>query len=67
MSAADSIRAAREKMESAILLATVQAVAEFRNATGTTSSDIHITMNRRMRLGVAVDDVVLGVAARIEL
>jgi hypothetical protein len=67
MNAADSIRAAREKMESAILLATVQAVAEFRNVTGATPSDIHITMNRRMYLGAAVDDIVLGVAARVEL
>jgi hypothetical protein len=67
VSAADSIRAAREKMESAILLATVQAVAEFRSATGTTPCDIHITMNRRMHLGAAVEDVVLGVAARVEL
>jgi hypothetical protein len=67
MSAADSIRAAREKMESAILLATVQAVAEFKDATGTTPSDIYITMNRRMHLGAAAEDIVLGVAARIEL
>jgi tagatose-1,6-bisphosphate aldolase non-catalytic subunit AgaZ/GatZ len=67
MSAANSIRAAREKMESAILLATVQAVDEFRNVTGATPSDIYITVCRRMRIGVAVDDIVLGVAARIEL
>ena len=67
MSAADSIRAAREKMESAILLATVQAVDEFRNVTGATPSDIRITMGGRLHLGAAVEDIVLGVAARVEL
>jgi len=54
-------------MESAILLATVQAVFEFRNVTGATPSDIHITMNRRMYLGAAVEDIVLGVTARVAL
>lgn len=67
MSAADDIRAAREKLEQAIWIATSQAVAKFKTITGATPAAIDIQMAECRHLGDPAEYIVAGATARIEL
>jgi len=67
MTAADSIRDAREEMEHAIWVAASQAVGDFKARTGATPARIDIRMITCRSLDAPDEHVVDSVSAHIEL
>lgn len=67
MTPVDSIRAAKEKMEQAIRLATSEAIAEFEASTGLTPESIYVQMVRCDTFGRAPVHLAHKVDARVVL